>query len=419
MIDIKTIKKDFPIFHNNPNLTYLDSTATSLKPLSVIEKLREYYEIYTSNIHRGLYRSAEKATEEYEQTRVDSAKFINAGRWEEIIFTRNTTEALNLLATSLGQDIINEGDEIVISVMEHHSNFVPWQQLALKKKAKFTVIDIDDEGYLKIFNKNEQKVNIELLKQYISFSTKILTLVYVSNTVGTINPITEIIKAAKEINPNIITIVDAAQAAPHMKIDVQAIGCDFLAFSSHKMLGPTGVGVLWGKYDLLQKLSPYQYGGEMISEVSIEQTTFKDTPYKFEAGTPNIADVIAFKEAMRYLENMGLDSIRAHEKELTIYALERMEKEFGETIRIIGPKDANYRGGIITFDLKGAHPHDMAQVLDEDELCIRAGSHCTMPLHRRLRLIGTARASFYMYNDESDVEKLITSLKKVQNIFKK
>lgn len=419
MIDIQSIKKDFPIFQNNPNLTYLDSTATALKPISVIEKLREYYEKYTSNIHRGLYRSAEIATEEYEQTRWLSAKFVNAYRWEEIIFTRNTSESLNLLASSLGQDIIEEGDEIVTTVMEHHSNFVPWQQLAFKKNAKFRVIDIDDEGYLKIFNKNEQKINIELLKQHINVRTKILALVYVSNTVGTINPIADIIKVAKEINPHIITIVDAAQAAPHMKIDVQSIGCDFLALSSHKMLGPTGVGLLWGKFDLLQKLSPYQYGGEMISEVSIEQTTFKDTPYKFEAGTPNIADVIAFKEAIHYLENIGLSSIREHEKELTIYALERMEKEFGETMRIIGPKDVNYRGGIITFDLKGAHPHDMAQILDEDEVCIRAGSHCTMPLHRRLGLIGTARASFYMYNDEADVEKLITSLKKVEKLFKK
>ena len=418
MINIQDIRKDFPIYLNNPNLVYLDSTATSLKPKSVIDSLRKYYEEYTSNIHRGLYRSAEKATEEYEQSRIESAKFINAARTEEIIFTRNTSESLNLLAYSLGYDILQEGDEIVTTVMEHHSNFVPWQQLGKRYGAKFVVIDIDDEGYLKVFNKNTQTVNKELLRQYINDRTKILSLVYVSNTVGTINPISDIIKAAKEINPHIITIVDAAQASPHMQIDVQAIGCDFLAFSSHKMLGPTGVGILWGRYDLLEKMSPFQYGGEMISEVAIEYSTFKEPPHKFEAGTPNIADVIAFKEALRYLNNIGLDTIRNHEEELTKYALEQMTKEFGETIRIIGPHDVKYRGGIITFDLQGAHPHDMAQILDEDEVCIRAGSHCTMPLHRRLGLIGTSRASFYLYNDEQDVEKLIQSLKKVQNVFK-
>lgn len=417
MLNIHDIKKDFPIYHNNPNLIYLDSTATSLKPKNVIEKLREYYEIYTSNIHRGLYRSAEKATEEYEQSREETAKFINAYRTEEIVFTRNASEAFNLLATTLGYSHIKEGDEVVTTVMEHHSNFVPWQQLALQKKANFKVLDIDDEGYLKIFNKDDQSINKELLRRYISKRTKILTLAYVSNTLGTINPVQEIIKAAKEINHDIIIIVDAAQASPHMQLDVQTIGCDFLAFSSHKMLGPTGVGVLWGRYDMLNKLPPYQYGGEMISEVSIEKTTFKDAPHKFEAGTPNIADVIAFKEALRYLQHIGLGNIRQHEKELTRYALERMQKEFGETIRIIGPRNVKYRGGIITFDLQSAHPHDMAQILDEDEVCIRAGSHCTMPLHRRLGLIGTARASFYLYNEEEDIEKLIASLKKVQRIF--
>lgn len=418
MLNIQDIKKDFPIYQNNPNLTYLDSTATSLKPLSVINKLREYYELYTSNIHRGLYRSAEIATEEFEQSRSLSAKFINAVRPEEIIFTRNATESLNLLSTSLGHDMIDEGDEIVTTVMEHHSNFVPWQQMALQQKAIFRVIDIDNEGYLELFNKTQQKINKNILGQYINDKTKILTLVYVSNTLGTINPVEEIIKAAKEINPNIITVIDAAQAAPHMKLDVQAIGCDFLALSSHKMLGPTGVGVLWGKYELLEKMSPYQYGGEMISEVFTDYSTFKEPPHKFEAGTPNIADVIAFKAAIEYLQHIGLDTIRQHEKELTQIALERMEKEFGETIRIIGPRDVMYRGGIITFDLQGSHPHDMAQILDEDQVCIRAGSHCTMPLHRRLGLIGTARASFYLYNTEEDVEKLIISLKKVQKLFK-
>lgn len=419
MINTQQIKKDFPIFHNNPNLVYLDSTATSLKPKAVIDRLREYYEKYTSNIHRGLYRSAEIATAAYEQTREVSAKFINASHAEEIIFTRGTTESINLLATSLGQDIMEEGDEIVTTVMEHHSNFVPWQQLAHHKNATFKVIDIDDDGYLNLIHKNEQILNKALLKQYINNRTKILTLTYVSNTLGTLNLVSEIIKAAKEINPDIITIVDAAQAAPHMQIDVQAIGCDFLTFSAHKMLGPTGVGVLWGKYHLLEKMSPYHYGGEMIEEVSLETSTFKKPPYKFEAGTPNIADVIAFQEAIHYLQKIGLHHIREHEKQLTQFAIERMHKEFGESIRIFGPKHVQDRGGIITFDLQGIHPHDIAQILDEDSICVRAGSHCAMPLHTRLGIIGTARASFYFYNDEEDVEKLITSLKNVQKVFTK
>lgn len=417
MLDSQTIRNDFPIYTNHPNLVYLDSAATALKPQFVIDELRKYYEDYTSNIHRGLYRSAEIATEAYEQSRIECAKFINAARPEEIVFTRNTTESLNVIASGMSQSDISKGNTIVTTVMEHHSNFVPWQQLADTKGAQLNVIDIDEEGYLNVFNKREQKVSPELLAEHINTSTKILAITYVSNTLGTINPIAEIIKIAKQINPAIIVVVDAAQAAPHLPLDVQALGCDFLALSSHKMLGPTGVGVLWGKYELLQKLPPYQYGGEMISEVTIQQSTFKEPPYKFEAGTPNIADVIAFRAAIQYLSDIGLSKVRQHEIQLTEYALGQLKKGFGDSIRIFGPTNLQYRAGVAAFDLTGAHPHDMAQILDQDEVCIRAGSHCTMPLHQRLGLIGTSRASFYIYNTEADIDTFINSLKKVQKIF--
>ncbi|MBI5123065.1 aminotransferase class V-fold PLP-dependent enzyme, partial [Candidatus Roizmanbacteria bacterium] len=288
MIDIKTIKKQFPIFQNQPDLVYLDSTATSLKPKKMIDKLKEYYEEYSANVFRGIYPMSEKATVEFEETRQIVSKFINANKSEEIIFTRNTTESLNLLAYSLGRKIIESNDEIVTTIMEHHSNFIPWQVLAGETGATFKVVDINEEGYLEVdWNK------------VITKKTKILTLTYVSNVLGTINPVKEIINEVKKINPKIIVIVDAAQAVPHLKIfDVQDLDADFVAFSSHKMLGPTGVGILWGKEEYLKEMYPFMYGGEMINEVFINRTTFKDPPHKFEAGTPAIGEVIAYKEAI-------------------------------------------------------------------------------------------------------------------------
>lgn len=405
-MDIKSIKKDFPIFSHHPNLIYLDSTATSLKPQVVIDKEIEYYEKYSANVFRGVYKISEKATEEYEETRVVVSQFIHANKPEEIIFTRSTTESLNLVAYSLGRKIIGEGDEIVTTIMEHHSNFVSWQQLALENGAIFKVIDLDEEGYLELRN----------LEKIILKKTKIFALTYVSNVLGTINPIKEIVKAVKSINPKVIVVVDAAQAVPHMKVDVQDLGCDFLAFSSHKMLGPTGVGVLWGRYELLDEMFPFNFGGEMIQEVYIDKTIFKRPPHKFEAGTPHIAGVIALKEAIKYLNVVGLELIQKHEKALMSYCINTMIHSFGNRIKILGPKDVEDRGGIIAFTFANFHPHDIAQILDENEICIRAGHHCAMPLHNRLGINASARVSFYIYSTKDDIDKLVEGFKKVARV---
>ena len=413
MINLKDIKNQFPIFKHQPGLVYLDSTATSLKPKIVIDKINEYYSEYSANVFRGIYPMSEKATAEFEETRGVVSKFINANNSQEIIFTRNVTESLNLLAYSLGRKIINPGDEIVTTIMEHHSNFVPWQVLAEEVGATFKIIDIDEDGNL------EFKIqNSELLKQIITKKTKILTLTYVSNVLGTINPIKEIISTAKSINPNIIAIIDAAQAVPHLKIDVQDLGADFIVFSSHKMLGPTGVGVLWGKEKILKDMYPFMYGGDMIDEVYVDRTTFKDVPHKFEAGTPAIGEVIAFKESIKFLEKIGMNNILEHEKKLTDFAINRLIDTFGQSIKIYGPKKIEDRGGIISFSFDKFHPHDIAQILADQGICVRAGHHCAMPLHTRLKVQATVRASFYIYNDEKDVEKLVEGLKKVKNILK-
>ena len=413
MINLKDIKNQFPIFKHQPGLVYLDSTATSLKPKIVIDKINEYYSEYSANVFRGIYPMSEKATAEFEETRGVVSKFINANNSREIIFTRNVTESLNLLAYSLGRKIINPGDEIVTTIMEHHSNFVPWQVLAEEVGATFKIIDIDEDGNL------EFKIqNSELLKQIITKKTKILTLTYVSNVLGTINPIKEIISTAKSINPNIIAIIDAAQAVPHLEIDVQELGADFIVFSSHKMLGPTGVGVLWGKEKILKDMYPFMYGGDMIDEVYVDRTTFKDVPHKFEAGTPAIGEVIAFKESIKFLEKIGMNNILEHEKKLTDFAINRLIDTFGQSIKIYGPKKIEDRGGIISFSFDKFHPHDIAQILADQGICVRAGHHCAMPLHTRLKVQATVRASFYIYNDEKDVEKLVEGLKKVKNILK-
>ncbi|MBI4009425.1 cysteine desulfurase [Candidatus Roizmanbacteria bacterium] len=403
-MDIMSLKGDFPIFKNIASLVYLDSTATSLKPKSVIEKEVEYYEKYSANVFRGVYKISEKATEEYEETREIVAKFISAKKPEEVIFTRSTTECLNLVAYSMGRKIVEAGDEIVTTIMEHHSNFVPWQQLALENGATFKVIDVTDEGYLQIGN----------LDQIITKKTKILTLTYVSNVLGTINPLKEIVKTVKSINPKVIVVVDAAQAVPHMKVNVQELGCDFLAFSSHKMLGPTGVGVLWGRYELLEEMFPFNYGGEMIQEVYIDRTVFKLPPHKFEAGTPHIAGIVALKEAINYLEKIGMERIRKHEIEILEYALNHLLSQFKGMIQILGPNEARKKSGIIAFTFDKFHPHDVAQILDEDDICIRVGHHCAMPLHERLTINASCRASFYIYNSKDDVDKLIKGLHKVK-----
>lgn len=403
ILDVKTIKKDFPVFSAHPDLVYLDSSATSLKPRSVIDSLLDYYRRYSANIYRGIYRLSEQATQAYEDARASIAAFIH-GHQDEVVFTRNTTESLNLVAYSLGRQIIRSGDEIVTSVMEHHSNFVPWQQLAVENDAVFKIIDINNEG------------NLLPVSSAITRKTKLLVLTLVSNVLGTINPIKEIIRSARHINPHLIVVVDGAQAVSHMTVDVSDLGCDFFAFSSHKMLGPTGVGILWGRYKLLETMFPFNLGGEMISEVLLDKTTFKNPPHKFEAGTPAIGEVIALKEAVKYLHSVGMDRIKRHEANLTDYLINQMRTTFGQKIGIVGPRTRGARAGIVAFTFKDYHPHDIAQILDESWVCIRAGHHCAMPLHMRLELDATARVSLSLYNDESDVDRLIEGLKKTEEL---
>lgn len=404
MLNIHKIKEDFPIFKKQPDLIYLDSTATSLKPQLVIDRLNDYYSNYSANIFRGVYDISEKATAEYEETREVVRKFINAPHLKEVIFTRNATESINLFVNGI-KDTFKKDDEIVTTITEHHSNFVPWQQLAKHIQCTFKVVSINKEGIL-----DSQLTN------HITRNTKVLALTLASNVLGTINPIVQIIALAKSINPHLIVLIDGAQAAPHMKLDVQKLGCDAFVFSSHKMLGPTGVGVLWVKEDLLEKLSPYQYGGDMIRSVAIEETKFAELPHRFEAGTPHIAGVIALKEAIFYLQKIGLDAIHTHEIELAQLFYDRLKEEFGEQIYSIGPQKRET--GIVAFVVRGVHAHDVAQTLNEDNIAVRAGHHCAMPLHTRLGIEASVRASFYVYNAKEDIEKLIASLHKTLHLFK-
>lgn len=408
MKNVEEIKADFPIFKAIPGFVYLDSTATSLKPQSVIDALIDYYSHYSANIFRGVYDISEKATIAYEETRAVVKNFINANSEKEIVFTRNATEGINLFVNGI-TDSLRKGDEIVTTIAEHHSNFVPWQQLAKRKGLIFTVMTNDK---LQMSN----QFQITNVQKYISKKTKILTITFVSNVLGTVNPIKEIIQEAKRINPSIIVLVDGAQAVPHIKVDVQALGCDAFVFSSHKMLGPTGVGVLWVKKDLLETLAPYQYGGDMIRSVTIKETQFADLPHRFEAGTPHIAGVIALKDAISYLQKVGLNFIHQHEVELAQFCYDTLKEEFDEKIKIIGPQKRG--SGIVAFVVEGVHAHDVAQLLNEDNIAVRAGHHCAMPLHTHLGIDASVRASFYLYNTKGDIEKLISSLQNVLHLFK-
>jgi len=407
MFDTRAVRKDFPIVRtliDGKPLVYLDSAATSLKPRPVLDAINGYYTTYTANINRGIYKISEKATAEYETAREKVAAFIHARSKEEIVFTRNTTESINLVAAGFGK-AFQKDDEVVVSIMEHHSNFVPWQQRALRKGIHFRIWNI---------NQNYQ-LNTEYLDKLITRKTKLLAITAASNVLGIITPIREIVHIVKRINPNCAVIVDAAQAVPHFSVNVQDWNADAVAFSGHKMLGPTGVGVLWAKMDLLEKLPPYQYGGDMIKEVHVDHTVFNDVPQKFEAGTPHIAGVIGLGAAVDYLSNLGMAAVRKHEKEITTYTLNVLSDIHG--LAIVGPKDSDKRGGVVTFTMKGIHPHDVAQILDEDNVCIRVGFHCAQPLHEYLKIGPTARASFYIYTTKEDIDALTKGLKKVKKIF--
>ncbi|EAE6662862.1 cysteine desulfurase [Listeria monocytogenes] len=406
MIDIQKIRADFPILAQEINekpLAYLDNAATSQKPKQVIEALTHYYEFDNANVHRGVHTLAARATDAYESARGKVAKFIHAREVAEIIFTRGTTSAINLVVDSYGEANIEAGDEIVISYLEHHSNLIPWQQLAKRKGAVLKYIELEEDG----------TISVEQAKKTIGEKTKIVALAHVSNVLGTIMPIKEIAAIAHQFGA--VILVDGAQAIPHMEVDVVDLDADFYAFSGHKMMAPTGIGALYGKRELLDAMEPTEFGGEMIDFVELYDSTWKELPWKFEAGTPIIGGAIALGAAIDYLAEVGLNNIHAHEQALASYAIEEMSKIEG--ITIYGPNDASKRCGLVTFNLEGAHPHDIATILDEDGIAIRAGHHCAQPLMKWLDVSSTARASFYIYNTKEEIDALIDGLKLTKEYF--
>ncbi len=408
MFDARKIRKDFPILQkliDGKPLVYLDSTATSLKPQIVLDAMDDYYTSYGANVFRGIYKISEKATAAHEGAREKIAQFIGAKQKEEIVYTRSTDESISLVYYSWALHQVKPGDRVVTTVMEHHANFVPWQQLALNHGADLKIWNVNAEGQL----------NVEDLDKLITRKTKLLAITAASNVLGTLPPIKEIVKQVKRVQPSCIILVDAAQAAPHLPIHVADWGADFVAFSSHKMLGPTGFGVLWGRKELLEAMPPFNFGGDMISEVHLHDTVFSDVPHKFEAGTPYIAGAIGLGAAVDYLSVLGMDAVRKHEKEITGYALDALSSMKGLTI--IGSKDIEKRGGVIAFTMEGIHPHDVAQILDDDNICVRVGFHCAQPLHEYLQIGPTIRASFYLYTTQKDVDALVQGLAKAKKIF--
>lgn len=403
--DVHEIRRDFPILEREVNgkpLVYFDNAATTQKPNVVIDSIVHYYRYENANIHRGLHFLSEVATEQYENSRLKVKEFINAMSVSEIIFTKGTTDGINLLANTMCRaDILKEGDEIIISHMEHHANIVPWQLLCDRKKTKLKVIPIDDDG----------EIIMEEYKKLISSKTKVVSIVHTSNSLGTINPIKEIIDIAHE--NNILTIIDGAQAVAHQKIDVQELDCDFFVFSGHKLFAPTGIGVLYGKAEMLNKLPPYQGGGDMIRTVTFEKTTFEDIPNKFEAGTPNIVGGIGLGVAIKYLNMFALNEIAQHEHELLQYATERMLDIKG--VRIIGT--AKNKASVISFTVDGIHPYDIGTIIDTDGIAIRTGHHCTQPIMKRFNVPATARASFAFYNTKDEIDVFIKALNKVIKMF--
>ncbi|EMF0170415.1 cysteine desulfurase [Enterococcus hirae] len=406
MILKETIREDFPILFQEVNdepLVYLDNAATTQKPIAVIEAIKKYYEQDNANVHRGVNTLAERATFAYEGAREKVRKFIHAAETAEVLFTRGTTTSLNWVARSFGEQFLQAGDEILISYMEHHSNVIPWQQLAKKTGATLKYIDLTTDGFL----------DMAQAKQLITNKTKIVSIAHVSNVLGVINPVKELGKLVHEQGG--VLVVDGAQSAPHMPINVQELDCDFFAFSGHKMCGPTGIGVLYGKRKWLEQMEPVEFGGEMIDFVDLYDSTWKELPWKFEAGTPNIAGAIALGQAIDYLENVGLDNIHDHEKELIAYVLPKLQQIDGLTI--YGPQDPATRTVVIAFNLDGLHPHDVATALDMEGVAVRAGHHCAQPLLNYLEVSATARASFYFYNTKQDADRLVEAILATKEFF--
>jgi cysteine desulfurase/selenocysteine lyase len=405
-VELEEIRDDFPLLrqkvHGKP-LVYFDNAATSQKPRVVIDALNDYYLRYNANVHRGIHALAERATREFERARERIGRFINAPSTESVIYTHGTTESINLVAYSWALTNLKKGDEILTTFMEHHSNTVPWYQVCERTGAVVKRIELNADGTLRLDD----------LDKLITDRTKLVTVTQQSNVLGTINPVRQIADAAHK--KGAVVLVDGAQSVPHMAVDVQALDCDFFVFSGHKMCGPTASGVLYGKRALLEAMPPFMGGGEMIREVWFDHATYNDLPYKFEAGTPNIAESIGLGVAVDYLSRIGLDKIRQHEKQITQYALDRL-KEFPE-VTVYGPKDVEQRGGLVAFTLGDVHPHDIATFADEDGVAIRAGHHCAMPLHKKLGLAATARASFYLYNTRDEVDVFIEMLHKAKKFF--
>ena len=397
-MDLSALREDFPLFAQRPELVYLDSAATSQKPRRVIEALRRYYETLNANVHRGAYRLSAEATEAYEEARRRLARFLNAEP-KEIVFVRNTTEAMNLVAYAWGLRNLKEGDEVLVTEMEHHAGLVPWHLVAGLTGAKVKAIPLTEEG----------RLDLSALEDLLTERTRVVSLVHMSNVLGTINPVAEIARRAKEAGA--LVVVDGAQSAPHLPVDVKALGADFFALSGHKMLGPTGAGVLWGRYEVLEGMMPFLGGGEMSLEVHVDRSTYAPPPQRFEAGTPPIAEAIALGEAACYLMEVGMEKVFAHDRALLDYALKRLEEV--PRLRVYGPKGLD-RGGVIPFTLGRLHAHDLATFLDQEGIAVRAGHHCAQPLHRKLGLAATARASFYLYNTKEEVDRFVEALLRIE-----
>ena len=406
MLDVEAVRADFPILSRKINdrpLVYLDNAATTQKPRQVIAALTNFYEQTNANVHRGVHTLSIEASDAYELARTKVAKFINAPRPETVIWTRNTSESLNLVAATWANAHVGEGDNIVITAMEHHSNIVPWQQLAARKNAELRYLAAGKDGLLDLAN----------IESVIDNKTKIVSVTHVSNVLGTVNPVAELANRAHEVGA--VILIDAAQSVPHMPVDVQAIDADFLCFSAHKMLGPTGIGVLYGKYDLLEEMPPYMFGGDMILEVTYEDATWNDLPYKFEAGTPNIADAIATGAAVDYLSELGMENVWEHEQQLTAYGLDQISSL--NHITIFGPEDPALKGGVISFVHDSIHPHDLGTALDQQGIAIRTGHHCAMPLVRSYGVVAAARASFYIYNTKTEIDALVDGIREAERYF--
>lgn len=406
MFDPALIKADFPIFkqkiHGNKELIYLDSAASSQKPLSVLNAMDDVYQSHYANIHRGIHVLAEEATALYEEARNRIANFIHIQNAQELIFTRNTTESINLVSYSWGRKLLNPGDHILLTEMEHHSNLIPWYMLAKEKNIIIDFVPITEQGFL----------DMERYDELLKYAPKLVAFTHMSNVLGIINPVGMMTEKAHQAGA--VVLIDGAQAAPHLPIDIEKIGADFYAFSAHKMCGPSGIGALYGRAKILDAMDPFLGGGDMIKKVTFDGFTTNDLPYKFEAGTPAIVEAIGFGAAIDYLSNIGMEAIHANEKEITVYAYQKLTEIQG--IKILGP-DTRERGGVLSFELDNIHPHDVAQILDSEGIAVRAGHHCAMPLHQKLGIQASTRASFYLYNTIQDVDALVKGIGKVKEIF--